>query len=178
MLCTCATGSWVISALVGHFDRKWRESLDWKRTCPEVALTGSRFCVCPSFSRAFFFVVVPWLPDVTKGHLTASGFPWVCPCATGSCATPIVNEGHVTPLWKCHWGVLYDVHVLYLAWLLELTTRVLYLAWWLELGLVICPFYFRIVSRLCSTLLRKTNAKGTFENFQLQNVFFLIFLHF
>jgi hypothetical protein len=32
------------------------------------------------------------------------------------------------PLWKCPWGVLYDVRVLYLAWLLELTTRVLYLA--------------------------------------------------
>ena len=32
--------------------------------------------------------------------------------------------------------------------------RVLYLAWLLELALVIYSFYFRIVSRLCSTLLR------------------------
>ena len=32
----------------------------------------------------------------------------------------------------------------------------------LELALVICPFYFHIVSRLCST------SKSTFENFHLQ----------
>ena len=33
------------------------------------------------------------------------------------------------PLWKCPWGVLYDIRVLYSAWLPELSTRVLYLAW-------------------------------------------------
>jgi hypothetical protein len=32
----------------------------------EVALTGSRFCACPVFSRVFFLVVVTWLLDVTK----------------------------------------------------------------------------------------------------------------
>jgi hypothetical protein len=53
-----------------------------------VALTGSRSCACPAFSRVFFLVVEP---DVTKGHLTPSEFPWVC-------ATPVVTEGHVIPL--------------------------------------------------------------------------------
>ena len=51
----------------------------------------------------------------------------------------------------------------------RLFPRVLYLAWWLELALVICLFYFHIVSRLCST------SKSTFENFHQQNVFFYIF---
>jgi hypothetical protein len=95
------------------------KSRDRKGPCPEVALTGSRFCACPAFSGAFFFVVVPWLPDVTKGHLTPSEFPWVC--ATRSCATPVVVVNNVG------WGVLYDVRILYLAGLLELNTRVLYL---------------------------------------------------
>jgi hypothetical protein len=45
-------------------------SRDRKKPYPEVYLTGSRFCACPGFSRAFFFVVVTWLPDVTEGHLT------------------------------------------------------------------------------------------------------------
>jgi hypothetical protein len=56
----------------------------------------------PGFSPRFFLsssTVVTWLPDVTEGHLTPSGFPWVCACGTSSssCATPIVTEGHVTP---------------------------------------------------------------------------------
>ena len=38
------------------------------------------------------------------------------------------------------WGDLYDVRVLYIAWLLKLATRVLYLAWLPELALVIYPF--------------------------------------
>ena len=56
----------------------WSEvtkSRDWKRPCPEVALTGSRFCACPDFPRAFFLIVVTWLPDVTEGHLTPFGVP-------------------------------------------------------------------------------------------------------
>jgi hypothetical protein len=44
MFCACATGNCAISALVGPFDRKWRQSRDRKRPCPEVILTGSRFC--------------------------------------------------------------------------------------------------------------------------------------
>ena len=66
-----------------------------KRPCPQAALTGSRFCACPVFSRAFFLVVLTWLPDVTQGHLIPSGFSWVY--ATGSCATSVMTEGHVTP---------------------------------------------------------------------------------
>ena len=53
--------------------------------------TGSMFCACPDFPRVFFLTIVvqnvvqvPWLPDVTEGHLTLKGFPWVCACATGS----------------------------------------------------------------------------------------------
>ena len=38
------------------------------------------------------------------------------------------------------WGDLYDVRVIYLAWLLELAIRVLYFAWLPELALVIYPF--------------------------------------
>ena len=74
MLCACATGSYVISALVWPFDRKW-QSRNRKRHCPEVVLTGSRFCACPIFSHVFFLVVVTWLPDVTNGHLTSFGVP-------------------------------------------------------------------------------------------------------
>jgi hypothetical protein len=70
-----------------------------------AVLIGSMFCAYPAFSRVFFLVLVPWLPDVTKCHLTPFGVLFVCVCATGSCATPIVvnNVG---------WGVLYDVRVL------------------------------------------------------------------
>jgi hypothetical protein len=107
MFCACATGCWAISALVETFDRKWRQLRDWKRPCPEVALTGSRFCACPAFLPRFFpLVVVTWLPEVTEGHLTPSEFPWVCVCATGSCASPVVVVNNVG------WGVLHDVHVL------------------------------------------------------------------
>jgi hypothetical protein len=84
---SCATGRCAISALVGPFDRK--------RPCPEV---GS------AHARLFPLVVVTWLPDVTKGHLTPSEFSWVS--ATGSCATPVVVVNNVG------WSVLYDVRVL------------------------------------------------------------------
>ena len=48
------------------------------------------------------------------------------------------------------WGDLYDVRVIYLAWLLALAIRVLYLAWLPELALVMYPFtappfYFHII---------------------------------
>ena len=107
------TGRVVTIALMGPFDRKWQSHVTGrghvrKWPWPEVGSAHARLS-----PRAFFLVVVPWLPDVTKGHLTPSEFPWVC--ATGSCATPVVvvvnNVG---------WGVLYDVRVLYLAGLLEL----------------------------------------------------------
>jgi hypothetical protein len=41
-----------------------------KRPCLEAVIIGSRFCACPDFPRAFFLVVVTWLPDVIEGHLT------------------------------------------------------------------------------------------------------------
>jgi hypothetical protein len=63
-----------------------------------MCLSGSMFCAYPAFSRAFFLVVVTWLPDVTKGHMTPSAFPWVCACATGSSTTPVVTEGHLTKM--------------------------------------------------------------------------------
>jgi hypothetical protein len=82
----------------GAFWPEVTKSRDRKRSYPEVALTGSMFCACPAFSRVCFLVVVTWLPVVTEGHLaTTSDFSWVCACATGSCATPVVTEGHVTP---------------------------------------------------------------------------------
>ena len=61
-----------------------------KRSWPEVCSAHARF------SPRFFLssnTVVTWLPDVIKGHLT----PCVCACATGSCTSPVVTEGHVTP---------------------------------------------------------------------------------
>jgi hypothetical protein len=88
MFCACATGSCVISAMVGPFDRKW-----------QIHVTGNMFCACPAFSRRFFLsnsTVVTWLPDVTEGHLIPSRFPWMCACATGSCATPVVTPSEVS----------------------------------------------------------------------------------
>jgi hypothetical protein len=72
-------------------------------TWPEVTSVAGiecMFCACSVFSRFFpnSSTVVTWLLDVTEGHLTPSRFPWVCACATRSCATPVVTEGHVTPL--------------------------------------------------------------------------------
>ena len=48
----------------GAFWPEVTKSRDRKRSYSEVALTGSRFCACPDFFRAFFFVVVPWLLKV------------------------------------------------------------------------------------------------------------------
>ena len=98
-------------------DRKWQKSPALSRSSvhaqPEVEqyppswdlLTGSDNVTWPEealsrndsgrkyvlrMSRIFLSnsTVVTLLPDVTKGHLIPSGFPWVCACATGSCATP------------------------------------------------------------------------------------------
>ena len=72
MFCACATGSCAISVLVGPFDRKWQSHVT------ERALTGSMFCAFPAFSRVFF--------------LSSSNM-----ATLGSCATPIMTEGHVIP---------------------------------------------------------------------------------
>ena len=85
MFCACSTGSCAISSLVGPFDRKSRDRRYVLRM--------------PGFPPLFFLsssTVVTWLPDVTEGHLTPSGFPWVCACATGSCATPVVTHSEVS----------------------------------------------------------------------------------
>jgi hypothetical protein len=93
MFCACATRSCAISALV-FFYRKWRQSRDRNRPCPEVAqyptywgpfhrkwqsrVTGSGPAWAPFFPRFIFLsssTVVIWLPDVTKGHLTLFGIP-------------------------------------------------------------------------------------------------------
>jgi hypothetical protein len=77
----------------GAFWPEVTKSRDWNRPYPEVVLTGSRFCAFPAFLRAFFLVVEP---EVTRRSLDPlSVFPWVY--ATGSCATSVVTEGHVTP---------------------------------------------------------------------------------
>ena len=61
-------------------DRKWRYD-------------RSMFCTCATNSRVCFLTIssstvvqVPWLPEVTQGHVTPSGFPWVRACAIESCA--------------------------------------------------------------------------------------------
>ena len=138
ILCACATGSCAISALVGVFWPEVTKSRDPNNPCPEAVLIGSRFCACPAFSPRFFLSCSNM---ATEGHLTPSGFPWVCACATGSCTTPVVTEGHVIPFGSVL-GVFSTTSVSYI----HRKPRVLYLAWWLELALVICPFYFRIVS--------------------------------
>ena len=98
ILCAWATGSCAISALVGAFWPEVTKSRDRKRPCPEVSLTGSRFCACPDFSRVFFLVVVvTWLPRVTW---PPSGLSWVY--ASGSCATSVMTEDHVTPFGSVH----------------------------------------------------------------------------
>jgi hypothetical protein len=95
MFCACATVSCAISALVGPFDRKWQSHVIGR------ALSGSgpdrKYVLrMPVFPPCFFLsssTVVTWLPNVTKSHLTPSGFPWVCACGTGCYATSVVTEG-------------------------------------------------------------------------------------
>ena len=78
-------------------DRPWPEMtlVTWPEVCSAHAQIHH-----PYLSPAFFFgfphffltivvvqvVQVPWLPEVTKGHVNPSGFPSVCAFATGSCA--------------------------------------------------------------------------------------------
>jgi hypothetical protein len=72
-------------------------------------------------------VKVSWLPEVTEGHVTPSGLPWVCACATGCCAISVLvgpfdrkwrhQTSPVGMSWKsrdrkCPWGAFYDVCIL------------------------------------------------------------------
>ena len=110
----------------GAFWPEVTKSRDRKRPCPEVCSSHARL-----FPAFFFLVVVTWLPDVTKGHLTPSGFPWVCTRSDRRSHDPF---GSVL-------GVFSTTSTSYN----HRKPRVLYLAWLLELALVICPFYFHIV---------------------------------
>ena len=84
VLCACTTGSWSISALLGPF------YLLVGSDVPGSDVTGSGrnwmyvLRMRGFFPRYFLLTRVPWLPNVTKGHLTRSGFPWVCACVIGS----------------------------------------------------------------------------------------------
>ena len=132
MFCAYATVSCAISAIVGLFDRKWQSHVTGrdpvrKRPCPEVCYSHARL-----FSAFFSLEVVTWLPDVTKGHLTHSGFHWVCARSDRRSRDPF---GSVL-------GVFSTTSASYN----HRKPRILYLAWWLELALVISPFYFHIVS--------------------------------
>jgi hypothetical protein len=65
MFCAKATGSCAISALMGPYDRKWQSHVTGrgpvrKWSWPEVGSAHARL-----FPRAFFLVVVTWLPKVT-----------------------------------------------------------------------------------------------------------------
>ena len=104
-------------------------------TWPEEAMTGSDVTIrhvvgrgpdwkwpkyvlrMPGVSRAFpltmVVVQVTSLPEVSKGHVSPSGFPWVCTWASGSCemsslvgpfdrkwryeTSPVVTAGPVSP---------------------------------------------------------------------------------
>ena len=64
----CATGNYATPVVTeGHV-------IPWK-----LALTESMFCACPAFPPRFFLSSSNM---ATEGHLTPSGFPWVCACPT------------------------------------------------------------------------------------------------
>ena len=52
----------------------------------------------PAFFPRFFLSSSNMATACDQRSLTPSGSPWVYACATGSCATPVVTEGHVIPL--------------------------------------------------------------------------------
>jgi hypothetical protein len=105
-------------------------------------------CACQAFFPRFFLsssTVVTWLPDVTLGVRMRNRM--LC-----SIRFDRRSRDHMEVSLGCSLRrprpitIGNTTRVLYLAWLPELATRVLYLAWLLELALVICPFYFRVVS--------------------------------
>jgi hypothetical protein len=83
----------------GDFWPEVTKSRGRKGPCSEGVMTGSMFGPCPVFSRVFFLSSSNMATGCDLRSLVPpSGFSWVCACATGSCATPVVTEGHVTPL--------------------------------------------------------------------------------
>ena len=124
---------------VSHVTDPNRKSRAQKRPCPE----GVRKYVLrmPGFSPRFFLTIVvvqvPWLPKGWKGvHMHNQKLRKICHSGT------FCPEVRVPAFFLSTegWGDLYDVRVIYLAWLLELAISVLYLAWLQELALVIYPF--------------------------------------
>ena len=73
----------------GAVRRRYRKSVterDPDRKWPEVCSAHARifpalFSYYSSSTKYNTVVQVPWLPEVTEGHVS----PWVCTCATGSC---------------------------------------------------------------------------------------------
>jgi hypothetical protein len=143
----------VTSVIVRKYVLRMRnqKSRDRKRHCPEVAMSRSG----PDRSRFRSLRVLrhfrlrmrtskgtPKGSSDLRSHLVAmllllrkkpSGFPCVCACATGSCATPVMTEGHVTPS-----EVSLGCSLRRPRPITRGNLRVLYLAWLLELNLVIC----------------------------------------
>ena len=74
-----ATGSHVTGSDVSHGSHVTGRDRNYVLRMPGSA-----------FSRFFFTIVVqvPWLPEVTKGHVTTSGFPWVCAPAISALVGP------------------------------------------------------------------------------------------
>ena len=93
----CATGSCAIFAIVRTFDRKWQSHVTGsgpvrKRSRSEVCSTHAPFS-----PPRFFLISSTMIKGCDQRSLDTFGSPWVCACTTGSCATPVVTEGHVTP---------------------------------------------------------------------------------
>ena len=142
MFCACATGSCTISALVGPF---------WS----EVTKSGSgpdrnMFSACPLLTPGVFFLSSS---NMATGcdlrSLDSFGVPLGVRIRNRKLRNTRRDRRSRDPFGSVI-GVLSTTSVSYY----HRKPRVLYLAWLLELALVIYPFYFRIVSRLCSTLLR------------------------
>ena len=136
--------------LIGSEKVTWPEEV-FSRSGPD----RKKILRMPRFSPRVFLsssTVVTWLPYVTEGHLIHFGVPLSVRMRNRKLRNTRSDRGHVTPL-----EVSLGCSLRRPRPITKGNPRVLYLAWWLELALVIChppPFYFRIVSRLCSTLLR------------------------
>jgi hypothetical protein len=88
--------------------RKW----PWPEvTSPKAALTWNdvshvtgrcsdrnRKCSRAHAQQVHFVLLLLWLPEVTEGHVTANGFPWVCVWPPGSCAISAL-VGHFDRKW-------------------------------------------------------------------------------
>ena len=192
MFCTCATGSCSISVLVWPIYRKSRQSRDG----PEAALSGSMFCACSVFP-AFFSL--QYSSNMATGCDLRSLDPFGVPLGVHmrnlklrlaqhpqltfsevSSRTSAFYYRFLTlfPLFYFHNYIIYFNNYISYKRLppppphhhhLSMTSAFYYRF----LALVICPFYFHIVSTYIQVVQYFYFAKSTFENFQLQkNDFF------